>query len=105
MPARPTRRSRDSSASTIDAGATFYAPSAVSMATSPSLSLEADLVSLSTTGRGWELSLDRSASDTLRIRLAGTWRLQDRLPPPDAVDVALADTLGLRQVVLDARDV
>jgi len=57
------------------------------------------------TGRDWELSLDRSVSDTLRIRLAGTWRLQDRLPPPGAVDGALADTIALRQVVLDARDV
>ena len=38
----------------------------------------------------------------LRIRLAGAWRLQDRLPPLDAVEVALAETPGERQVVLEA---
>jgi phospholipid/cholesterol/gamma-HCH transport system permease protein len=41
----------------------------------------------------------------LRIRFAGTWRLQDRLPPPDDVERALADSTGLRRVVLDASDV
>jgi phospholipid/cholesterol/gamma-HCH transport system permease protein len=53
-------------------------------------------------GQPWELGLDRPAPDTLRVRLAGTWRLRNRLPPLDAVDRALTDTPAPRLVVLDA---
>jgi phospholipid/cholesterol/gamma-HCH transport system permease protein len=52
-------------------------------------------------GEPWELGLDRSVPETLRIRLAGTWRLRDRLPALDAVDRALTDAPTPRLVVLD----
>jgi phospholipid/cholesterol/gamma-HCH transport system permease protein len=54
------------------------------------------------TSQPWELGFDRPAPDTLRIRLAGTWRLRDRLPALDAVDRALTDAPAPRLVVLDA---
>jgi phospholipid/cholesterol/gamma-HCH transport system permease protein len=55
--------------------------------------------------RPWALGLDRPAPDTLRIRLAGTWRLRDRLPPLEVVDRALGETSRPRLVVLDAAEV
>jgi phospholipid/cholesterol/gamma-HCH transport system permease protein len=54
------------------------------------------------TSQPWELGFDRPAPDTLRIRLAGTWRLRDRLPALDAVDRALTGAPAPRLVVLDA---
>ena len=56
----------------------------------------------SSTREAWELGLDRPAPETLRIRLAGAWRLQDKLPTLDVVEAALADTPGQRRVVLEA---
>jgi phospholipid/cholesterol/gamma-HCH transport system permease protein len=53
----------------------------------------------------WKLGLDRPAPDTVWIRLAGTWRLRDRLPALDAVDRALTDGPAPRLVVLDAAEV
>jgi len=57
------------------------------------------------TGQPWEIGLDRPTPDTLRIRLAGTWRLRDRLPALDAVDRALTEAPAPRLVVLDAEAV
>jgi len=53
----------------------------------------------------WELGLDAPAPDTLRIHLAGSWRLRDRPPAPDAVERALTDSGGVRRIVFEAREV
>lgn len=50
----------------------------------------------------WQVDPDPSAEHTVCVRLAGSWRLQNRLPPAALVyDQALARG-GVRRVVLDA---
>jgi phospholipid/cholesterol/gamma-HCH transport system permease protein len=46
-------------------------------------------------------AIERAASDTLCIRLEGSWRLAERLPSSDAIEQALAADPAVRRVVLD----
>jgi phospholipid/cholesterol/gamma-HCH transport system permease protein len=50
----------------------------------------------------WQVEGDPSTDGTVRLRLAGSWRLQDRLPPAASVYDQLAARGGIRRVVLDA---
>jgi phospholipid/cholesterol/gamma-HCH transport system permease protein len=49
----------------------------------------------------WQVEVDRAAADTVRVRLAGSWRLQDRLPSAAAVHDQVEAQGGTR-VVFDA---
>ncbi|MEM7023728.1 MAG: hypothetical protein AAF637_14220 [Pseudomonadota bacterium] len=50
----------------------------------------------------WEVEADPSVDDTVRIRLAGSWRLHDRLPAAATVYDQLAARSDARRVVFDA---
>ena len=50
----------------------------------------------------WQVEGDPSADGTVRLSLAGSWRLQDRLPAAAAVYDEFAARGALRRVVLDA---
>ena len=52
----------------------------------------------------WHWSLDPVA-DGIVLRLAGSWRLQDRLPSPEAVETELASASSARHLGFDAREV
>jgi len=52
----------------------------------------------------WRWSLD-SVADTLVLRLAGSWRLQDHLPSPVAVETELASAGAARRLGFDTREV
>jgi phospholipid/cholesterol/gamma-HCH transport system permease protein len=43
-----------------------------------------------------------AAAGTLRLALSGSWRLERRMPPAEAVDRELAAHAGIRRVVIDA---
>jgi phospholipid/cholesterol/gamma-HCH transport system permease protein len=49
----------------------------------------------------WQVEVDRAAADTVRVRLAGSWRLQDRLPTAASVHDQVEAQGGTR-VVFDA---
>ena len=51
--------------------------------------------------QGGTYELQRMSADTLCVRLAGAWRLADRLPNRDAIEQSLAEDRGVRRVVLD----
>jgi phospholipid/cholesterol/gamma-HCH transport system permease protein len=51
--------------------------------------------------RGGTLELDRPTPETLRVRLAGTWRLHERLPSAGEIDHGLAESRDLRRIVFD----
>ena len=53
----------------------------------------------------WQVEGDPSADGTVRLRFAGSWRLQDRLPAAASVYDQLAAQGGVRKVVLDAAQV
>jgi phospholipid/cholesterol/gamma-HCH transport system permease protein len=50
---------------------------------------------------GGTLELDCPTSDTLRVRLTGTWRLHEQLPSAGEIDHVLAESRDLRRVVFD----
>jgi phospholipid/cholesterol/gamma-HCH transport system permease protein len=50
----------------------------------------------------WQVDVDPSADNTVRVRLAGSWRLQDRLPAAAQVYDQVEARGGVRRVVLDA---
>lgn len=50
----------------------------------------------------WQVELDPSADGTVRVRLAGSWRLRERLPAAASVYDEVAARGGVRRVVLDA---
>jgi phospholipid/cholesterol/gamma-HCH transport system permease protein len=49
----------------------------------------------------WQVEDDPAAGGTVRLRLAGSWRLQDRLPAATSVYGQLAARGGVQRVVLD----
>ncbi len=55
-------------------------------------------------GRRGALELDRPTPDTLRVRLTGTWRLEEPLPSAEEIERTLARSRDLRQIVLDASE-
>jgi len=54
-----------------------------------------------THGQRYELSFERPASDTLLVRLAGSWRLENKLPPITEVQQQLESGAAVAQVRLD----
>jgi hypothetical protein len=48
--------------------------------------------------------LDRPTPDTLRVRLTGTWRLEERLPSADEIERTLSESRDRRRIVLDASE-
>ncbi len=52
-----------------------------------------------------EVHLDRPSVSTLRVRLTGTWRLDERLPSAEGIEQAVAQSPEVRRIVLDARGV
>jgi len=50
----------------------------------------------------WQVEGDLSAAGAVRLRFAGSWRLQDRLPAAASVYEQLAARAGVRKVVLQA---
>jgi phospholipid/cholesterol/gamma-HCH transport system permease protein len=52
----------------------------------------------------WRWSLEPVA-DSVVLRLAGSWRLQDHLPSPMAVETELASTASARRLGFDTREV
>jgi phospholipid/cholesterol/gamma-HCH transport system permease protein len=55
----------------------------------------------STAAAKWEVEVDPSADGAVRVRLAGSWRLQDRLPTAASIYDAV-EAHGARRVVFDA---
>lgn len=51
--------------------------------------------------QGGTYELERTTADTLCVRLAGSWRLADRLPSTEVIEQALAADPAFRRVVLD----
>ena len=51
------------------------------------------------------LRLEWIGRDTLRVRLTGTWRLDERLPSAEGIEQAVAQSPEARRIVLDARGV
>lgn len=51
------------------------------------------------------LSFERTASDTLKLTLAGDWRLNNSLPDLDRVEAAATEAGSIRNVALDTRQV
>ena len=51
---------------------------------------------------GGMLRLEWIGRDTICVRLAGAWRLHERLPSPNEVEQALAGSRDLRRIALDA---
>ena len=54
--------------------------------------------------RGWQLTVDHPAPDVLQLHLAGSWRLEDRLPGLADVEGALAANPGTRRIAFDAQN-
>jgi len=52
----------------------------------------------------WHWSIDPSA-DGIVLRLSGSWRMQDHLPSPAAVETQLASAPSARRLAFDAREV
>ena len=52
----------------------------------------------------WHWSIDPSA-DGIVLRLSGSWRMQDHLPSPAAVETQLASAPSARRLGFDAREV
>lgn len=55
--------------------------------------------------KGGMLRLEWIGRDTLRVRLTGTWRLDERLPSAEGIEQAVAQSPEARRIVLDARGV
>jgi phospholipid/cholesterol/gamma-HCH transport system permease protein len=55
----------------------------------------------STAAATWQVEVDPSADGAVRVRLAGSWRLQDRLPTAASIYDAV-EAHGARRVVFDA---
>ena len=56
------------------------------------------------TSSPWRWSLD-SAAESIVLRLAGSWRLQDHLPSPGAVETELTSAASARRLGFDTREV
>lgn len=50
-----------------------------------------------------ELTLEQPAADTLKVMLAGDWKLGAELPGAETVQQALETRAGLRHLVFDTR--
>ncbi len=62
----------------------------------------AELSSESADAARWQVEPDPSAGNTVRVTLAGSWRLQDRLPSATSVYDQVEARGGARRVVFDA---
>jgi phospholipid/cholesterol/gamma-HCH transport system permease protein len=49
----------------------------------------------------WEMSVERLGLETCRLRLAGSWRLRDHLPPASEVLTQVRSLAGVRRVSFD----
>ena len=49
----------------------------------------------------WEMSVERLGPETCRVRLAGSWRLRDHLPPASEVLTQVRSLAGVRRVSFD----
>ena len=55
--------------------------------------------------RGWQLAVECPVPDLVRVRLSGTWRLEDHLPDVAEVQGALARNPSVRRLTLEATQV
>ena len=51
-----------------------------------------------------EISSDRQAKDTLRLRLKGSWKMGARFPSSDAVQKQIESSSGIRRVGFDTEN-
>jgi phospholipid/cholesterol/gamma-HCH transport system permease protein len=59
-------------------------------------------IAVATSSRPWELHLSRAAEGTLVLRLAGSWRLEDKLPGASEVQRQLEAGPPVRRLTFDA---
>jgi phospholipid/cholesterol/gamma-HCH transport system permease protein len=60
---------------------------------------------ISRPNRGWRLSVERPDPDLVRVRLSGTWRLEDHLPDVGEVQDQLTRNPAVKRLTLEANQV
>jgi phospholipid/cholesterol/gamma-HCH transport system permease protein len=60
---------------------------------------------ISTTSRRWRLSIERAGDDAALLRLAGSWKLEDQLPDPDAVTGQLPPGRPIHRLAFDTQEI
>ena len=57
------------------------------------------------TGMRWQLSVERVGDDTALVHLAGSWKLEDRLPDPAGMAQQLPPGRPIRRLAFDAQGI